>query len=141
MPQPLRVVETEDPRRLIEESVGWAVETIEPLGAEILLVMYERGKQRGEVKTTGGIIVPEMKTGALAEDKYQGKAGLLMRMGPLAFTEDGSHRWGGRTPRPGDWVLVNINDTFAFDLPGDRRARIVEDVNVRAILQRPDVVW
>ncbi|HWG71257.1 MAG TPA: hypothetical protein VN692_17705 [Steroidobacteraceae bacterium] len=138
MAQPLRVLHDRDPREDIREDVGAVTDTIDPLGAGVLIVMYERGKGKGEAKTAGGIILAN-KT--LDEDKYQGKAGLVMKLGPIAFTDDASHQWGDRVPRVGDWVMVNVGDSFAFDLPGDRRARIVEDVNVKAILRHPDMVW
>jgi len=138
MAQPLRVLHDRDPREDIREDVGAVTDTIDPLGAGVLIVMYERGKGKGEAKTAGGIILAN-KT--LDEDKYQGKAGLVMKLGPIAFTDDASHQWGDRVPRVGDWVMVNVGDSFAFDLPGDRRACIVEDVNVKAILRHPDMVW
>src|SRR6185312_5199214 len=138
MAQPLRVLHDRDPREDIREDVGAVTDTIDPLGAGVLIVMYERGKGKGEAKTAGGIILAN-KT--LDEDKYQGKAGLVMKLGPIAFTDDASHQWGDRVPQVGDWVMVNVGDSFAFDLPGDRRARIVEDVNVKAILRHQDMVW
>lgn len=143
MPLPLRVVHTTDPKQDIIDDVGSFINGIEPLGAGVLLVMYERGKQKGDVRTAGGIIVPETQTGTLREDKFQGKVGLVMALGPLAFQEDATHQWGGNTPKVGDWVMINVGDTYSFDLPNDRRARIAEDVNVKAKVQSAqfDGVW
>ena len=141
MPQPLRVVETVDPRTLIQQQVGDFLPHINPIGTGVLIVLYERGKQHGDIKTAGGIIVPEVKLGALSEDKYQGKVGLVIRTGPAAFLEDANHKWADRLPQEGDWVLCRHSDMFMFDLPNDRRGAIVSDVHVMAILDKPDIVW
>ena len=133
MAQPLRVIHDRDPREVISEQVGDILNEIAPLGAGVLLVMYKRPN-----KTASGIFLSD-KT--VDEDKYQGKVGLVAKLGPLAFEEDENHHWGGRVPAIGDWVMVNVGDAWGFDLPNDRRARIIDDVNVKAILQQPDVVW
>lgn len=142
---PLRVAHTSDPKELIIKEVGYLIPDFQPLGAGVLIVMYERGKQAGDemVRTAGGIYVPETATGALANDKYQGKVGLVMAMGPIAFKEDDTHQWGGVTPNIHDWVMINVGDTYSFDLPGPRRARLVEDVNVKFIVSPAvfDAVW
>ena len=137
MPAPLRVAHKTDPRDDIYEDLQHVIPLFQPVGDQVLLVMYERGKQKGggDVKTDGGIIIPQSATGALAEDKWQGKAGLVVAMGPIAFTEDESHKWGGVVPKIGDWVLISIGDSYSFDLPGDRRARQVADSSIKVILQ------
>ena len=137
MPAPLRVVHKGDPKQDIYEDVGHLIEHFQPMGDQVLLIMYERGKQKdGEpVKTEGGIYLPHGTTGVLAEDKWQGKVGLVVAMGPIAFTEDEHHKWGHAVPKIGDWVMISIGDSYSFDLPGDRRARQVSDASVKVILQ------
>lgn len=145
MPLPLRVVHKTDPRQDIIDDVGDIAKHFQPLGAGVLIVMYERGKQKGGemAQTSGGIFIPETATGVIKEDKYQGKVGLVMALGPIAFTEDERHQWGAVTPKIGDWVMVSVGDTYSFDLPGDRRARLVEDVNIKFIVSPEafDSVW
>lgn len=145
MPAPLRLHHKTDPKQDIIDDVGDLVRHFQPLGAGVFIVMYERGNQKGtaEVTTQGGIIVPATATGALAEDKYQGKVGLVMALGPIAFKEDDNHQWGGVTPQVGDWVMISVGDTYSFDLPGPRRARFVEDVNVKFVVSPAafDAVW
>lgn len=137
MPVPLQVIHDRDPRDAVWQDVGDHIKGIEPLAAGVLLIMYERGAG-GEVRTKSGIILSAKTTN---EDKYQGKAGLVVKLGPIAFTDDVGHQWGDMKPKVGDWVIVNVGDSFSFDLPNDRRARIVEDVNVKAIINQPDAVW
>lgn len=69
----------------------------------------------------GGIIFTA-KTGE--EDRYQGKAGLLLKCGPLAFDYDEvrelvdqgitarAARAGFGIPEPGDWVLFRTSETW-----------------------------
>lgn len=145
MPAPLRVVHKTDPKQDIYDDVGSFIEFFQPVGDQVLLIMYERGKQKGggDVMSQGGILIPAGTTGALAEDKWQGKVGLVVAMGPIAFTEDDHHTWGSAVPKIGDWVMISVGDSYSFDLPGDRRARQVSDALVKIILQ-PEVlqsVW
>lgn len=137
MPVPLQVIHDRDPREAVWQDVGEHIKGIEPLCAGVLLIMYERG-MGGEARTKSGIFLPDQTT---SEDKYQGKAGLVVKLGPIAFTDDASHQWGDMIPQVGDWVIVNVGDSFPFDLPNKRRARIVDDVSVKAIIQQPDAVW
>lgn len=152
MPAPLRVVHAKDPKQDIIDDVSPFTDRIHPLGVELLVAVYERGKQSGggEIKSAGGIIIPKVigdgqggrsTSGTLGEDKHQGKVGLVMKIGPAAFIEDAAHRWGERTPQVGDWVVFNVGDTFGYDLPCDRRVRQVQDVDVHAITDDPDIIW
>lgn len=143
MPQPVRVIHETDPKQDIMEDVGPFIGAFTPLSDRILIVMYERGKRRdgnAEVRSRGGIIVPQK---SLDEDKFQGRVGLVMRMGALAFADDNTHHWGDPVPRIGDWVMVRVGDTSPFDLPNDRRARYVHDADVEAIISQDgyDLIW
>jgi co-chaperonin GroES (HSP10) len=155
MGAPVRVLHHTDPAEKIWEDLGWVIDGLTPTGADVLLVMYERVGQ-GESKTAGGIIIPDTKGGAATEDKYQGKVGLVVKMGPLAFQEDETHKWGNVIPKVGDWVLINVNEAFSFDVPvyrksaqrvgspeGQRRMRLVQDVYARIIAspQVFDAIW
>lgn len=156
MPTPVRVLHDSDPAEEIMNDVGWFIDGITPLGTEVLLVMYER-VVRGEKKTSGGIIVPATQGKTAAEDKYQGKAGLVVKLGATAFQEDETHRWGGVVPKVGDWVLIDVRETYSFDVPiytdpklrlgspiGERRFRQAHDVHVRILVDDPalfDAAW
>jgi co-chaperonin GroES (HSP10) len=125
------MVHDADPRQEIWNEVETYLDKIDPLGAELLVAVYKRPE-----RTKGGLILSDVSR---REDEFQGKVGLVLKMGPVAFTEDGTHRWGDQAPAVGDWVLFKVGDTFSLEL-GERRCRFVEDVNVRAILMQPDVV-
>ena len=134
MPSALKAIEMVhdvDPRQQIMDELSDLVNEIEPLGARIVVAVYKRPE-----KSAGGILLTENYR---SEDNYQGKVGLVMKLGRLAFQEDSSHQWGGRVPKVGDWVGFRVGDTHPF-LLGKRTCRFVEDVNVQMILQRPDAV-
>lgn len=155
MGAPVRILHHKDPAQEIWDDIGWLIEGLTPTGADVLLAMYERVGQ-GESRTPGGIIIPDTKGGAATEDKYQGKVGLVVKMGPLAFQEDDNHKWGNVVPKIGDWVLINVNEAFSFDVPvyrksatrigspdGTRRMRLAQDVYARIIASPMvfDAIW
>jgi hypothetical protein len=158
MGAPVRVVHDTDPAEEIVRDVGYLCDDITVMGADVLIVMYERLKGGGgrEVKTAGNIILPNTANTTAHEDRFQGKVGLVMKTGPIAFQEDDNHKFGDIIPKVGDWVLVNVSETYSFDLPvydssrtipgspaGERRARIVADVYVKAIVSPKmfDAIW
>jgi co-chaperonin GroES (HSP10) len=155
MGAPVRILHKKDPAQEIWDDIGWVINGLTVTGADVLLAMYERVGQ-GEAKTERGIIIPDFKGGAATEDKYQGKVGLVVKMGPVAFQEDETHKWSGVHPQVGDWVLINVNEAFSFDVPvyrnssmrvgspdGQRRMRLVQDVYARIIAspQVFDAIW
>lgn len=128
----LQMVHDRDPKDALLDQVGALAAKLTPIGARVLVATYIRPE-----KTTKGIILTEKYR---QEDEYQGKVGLVLKMGPLAFTEDETHQWGGVTPKVGDWVLMNIGDTRRLSI-GENPCRFIEDVAVQGILEEPDAVY
>lgn len=126
------MLHTLDPAESLLDELDGRQDAIKPLGSGVLVAVYVRPN-----KTKGGILLTDKSQD---EDKFQGKVGLVLKLGPLAFADDDTHRFGGDIPQPGDWVVYNVGETFAFNM-GDVRCRIVEDVAVRAITSRPDMVY
>lgn len=131
MAQAIHMIHDTDPKQAIQDAVGPYVHDIAVLGARVLVGVYVRPD-----KTRAGIILPDQTKG---EDRYQGKVGLVLAVGPLAFQEDETHRWGAHVPKVGDWVVYSVGDTFAFEL-GKHRCRAVEDVDVHLIVKTPDSI-
>jgi hypothetical protein len=132
MAQAMSMLHERDPRDELWEGVSEFLGQIEPLGSGVVVAIYVRPE-----KLKSGLILSRAHTPN--EDLYQGKVGLVLKLGPIAFLEDDSHRFGERTPRPGDWIVSSVGETFAFTL-GKVPCRIVEDVSVRAIVDQPDIV-
>lgn len=102
-------------------------------GCDLLIAMYVRPE-----KTASGIMLPDKTRD---EERYQGKAGLVLQLAPLAFSKErGTERWfGDYKPKVGDWILINVNDSFPMVI-GPYTCRLVEDKYVRCIIPRPDGV-
>jgi hypothetical protein len=142
--QVLRSVHDGDPKKDLMKAFEEVAEKTTVLGPLCLVAIYQRPDK---VKTTSGVslYIPDTSK---AEDKWQGKVGLLLKMGPLAFKEDETHQWGGVTPKVGDWVLFPIYSTFPVDAAGKpvngvnyTRVRFVEDVKITAVIEEPDIYY
>lgn len=124
-----------DAKQELLAKVGFVADLVDIPSSKILVAIYYRPE-----KTAGGIIDPTVKAG----DAYQGKVGLILKMGPLAFQDDATHSWGDVRPQVGDWVQYRVGDTAPFRLGRNEQSlhlRYVEDVNILAIWKRPDLVW
>lgn len=104
----------------------------EVMGAGVLVAIWKRPE-----KTAAGLYLPDRTRD---EDVFQGKIGIVLKMGPLAFVEDDRHKWAGRIPKVGDWVAYRVGDAWPMFI-ADHPCRIVEDVNIKMIVSKPDVVW
>lgn len=126
------------PNTEILNNLGDAYAGIDVFGADILLAVYTRPE-----KTAGGIILTDKTQG---EDLYQGKVGYVLKVGPLVNDRNKElDVWfKGALPKPGDWVLVRVGDTYAFDLQGPKekvRCRLVEAKQLRGRVTAPDTIW
>ena len=132
MAQAIVMLHERDPKLELQRSVDELVNLVHPLGSGVLVAIYRRPE-----KTAGGIIMTDTSRG---EDDYQGKVGLVMRLGPQAFQDDETHHFMPPIPKEGDWIVFSVGETFSFEL-GKQRCRIVEDVAVRAVVDQPDIVY
>lgn len=131
MPTALKMVE-QDSREEIRAKLKGAERQIRIMGARVLVATYIRGE-----KTASGIYLPDRTRD---EEKHQGKAGMIIAMGPLAFEDDDTHKWGDDKPGIDDWVMFNIGDTRRL-VVGDAECRILEDVAVQAVIANPDEIY
>lgn len=142
MPRPLQIVHDVDPKEQILAECQEMLADFRLRPTDVMLVMYQRDKTGDVIQLAAtGLYLPNSAKSTVAEDAYQGKIGLVIKVGSLAFTTDDDHRWGDFVPKLGDWVVINVGDTFSFDLPNGRRARCVDENLVRLIVPRPDSVW
>lgn len=101
---------------------------------DVLVALWE-----GDEKI-GSLYIPDKTKD---ENIYQGKSGLIVAMGHLAFTRDETHVWGDRVPQVGDWVAFRISDGFPIVLGGreGQHCRLLNEMKVRMILDAPDSVY
>jgi hypothetical protein len=112
------------------------IDAIDLMGARVLVAKWIREK-------AGSI---HLATQTKREDGFQGKIGLVLKTGPLAFTDDARHDWHGQSAQPGDWVLYGYSDGHDFDYtaPGkfDRvPCKVLEEGHIQAVLPRPDFAY
>lgn len=93
---------------------------IEVFGRQVLVAMYVRPPQ----KANGLYMTSKQQE----EDIYQGKAGLVLKVGPGAFQGDQSYisgTFGTRgAPVLEDWVFIRASSGFPLNLIGEGAQRI-----------------
>jgi hypothetical protein len=92
----------------------------------------------------GSIIVTDNR---LIEDRFQGKVGLVLKCGPLAFKDDASAKFGDVELRPGD-ASAKFGDVETELFLRDRRTindglscRLIEDTFVRGRVTDPSLIY
>jgi hypothetical protein len=92
----------------------------------------------------GNIIMPDRR---LDEDRFQGKIGLVLKVGPTAFVDDGATKFGGFELMPGQWVIYRPSDGYELFIRDRRKAneglscRLIEDVFVRGRVSDPGLIY
>lgn len=130
MPAALMVHE-KDPKAELLSAVG-DLSQIEIMHNQILVAVYIRPE-----KTKSGIY---LTSNTRDEDRYQGKAGLVLKKGPLAFVDDDANKFHGQNVEVGDWVFYRVSDGFQVMING-RLCRLLEEVHVKGKIPSPDVVF
>ncbi len=84
---------------------------------------------------------------ALAENRFQGKVGLVMKIGPTAFQDDTVAKFGGIHVRAGDWVMYRPSDGHELFIRDRRKfneglsCRLIEDVFIRGRVTDPSLIY
>lgn len=131
----------QDARETLIESIGpQNIAEFEPFHNLILVGTYVRSD-----KSKGGIIIGADRT--RQEDRFQGKIGLVLKVGPMAFKDDNVNKFGGLKVTPGDWIMYRTSDAQEFFFV-DRKtgldgtsARLLEDVHVKARVTDPELIY
>jgi co-chaperonin GroES (HSP10) len=90
-----------DPRGAILRIIGDYTH-LRVAAQQVLVAGYIRPE-----KTKGGIIRTDR---AFGEDRFQGKVGLVLTVGSLAFVDDSVNKFGGFSLKPGDWAIFRPSD-------------------------------
>lgn len=106
--------------------------------SKILVAVYTRPEIQ---KTAGGIIMPDSrKEKEKEEDIYQGKVGLIVAMGPLAYVDDEDNKFHGIANKVGDWVWFRPAEGWACEFNGVL-CRLFSESKIIGRLPHPDMVW
>lgn len=96
----------------------------------VLVAVYERPAQ-----TAGGIHLADQTR---EEDRYQGKAALVVQLGPLVNIGDRQAR--GAELKIGDWVAIRPSDGWAITI-NRVLCRMISEKGVRLRIPSPDAVY
>jgi len=120
-----------DPADLLREQLGDLSKIISIRPVDVLVATYIRPE-----KTAGGIYLdPKIQR----EDLYQGKVGLIVKMGTAAFQDDDYTKFKGYQLKVGDWVMYMPNESRALSVNGCH-CRLIEDKWILGNVKDPDVV-
>ncbi len=120
-----------DPAKDLLKKVG-TLDGVEIFNNQVLVAVYIRPE-----RTKGGIVLPDQHR---AEDKNQGKIGLVLRQGPLAFVDETKTWFSDVEISDGDWVVFRPSDGWAVTINGVL-CRVLDDVNIRGRVTHPDQIW
>lgn len=120
-----------DPKQSIIDALG-DLSKVELLNNQILCAVYIRPQ-----KTKSGIYLSD-KT--IDEDRYQGKVGLLVGMGPSAFNDENGQWFNEKIFNLHDWLVFRPSDGWSITVNGVL-CRVMSDVQVKARISSPDQVW
>lgn len=133
MSSKLKMVHKKDPKEEIFEAVGTDIKDCKVFGNRVLVGVYQRPD-----KTLSGIVLPDKTRD---EDKYQGKVGLVLKLGSLAFQDTSDSRWdAAEVAKVGDWVLIRSSDGLSTEL-GGKLCRIVRDSEIQLTVPEPDYAY
>ena len=127
-----------DPKQALLDSAG-PMTDYEVFHNLVLVATYVPSEK------VGSIILPDR---SMMEARFQGKMGLVLKCGPLAFQDDSVARFGGITIEVGDWVLYRPSDgieLFIRDrmgLANDGLAcRLIEDSLIKGRVTDPALIY
>ena len=133
---PMLMQHDEDPAQVIFKAIGMkkpgALPGFELFANRVLLGVYTRPE-----KTARGVHLPNQTRD---EDKYQGKAGLVLMVGPAAFKSDKNYDFMGQKIEVGDWVSLWVSDGKSIQING-QSCRLVRDQDIVMKIPAPDQVY
>lgn len=103
------------------------------LHSDVLVATYVKPR-----KTAGGILLPEK---SIDEDRWQGKVGLVLKLGEDAFKYGAfGAEYNGTVPAVGDYITFHTSDTREIGLLGFS-CRHVDASLVRTIIPDPSAIY
>jgi co-chaperonin GroES (HSP10) len=120
-----------DPKQALLEAVG-DLSGYDIFHNQILVAIFVRPE-----KTAGGIYRPG---GNVVEDEYQGKVGLVVKLGPMAFKDTEEETFDGQNVSVGDWVVFRTGDGWQLNIR-DTACRILIDRTIRMRIKTPGDIF
>jgi len=128
----------QDPKLEILNKVG-DLEGVDVFGSDVLVALYLRPQ-----KTKSGIILADATRD---EDRWQGKAGLVLKLGPTAYADEEGNKF--RDIKEGDWVVFRPSDGWPVTLNSSASivskdavsCRVITDIHIRMRISSPDKIY
>lgn len=105
---------------------------IEIMFNHVLIGIWKRPEM-----TAGGIHLPDT---VRKEDDYQGKVGLVLKLGPQAYQSDNEVDFGTQKVSVGDWVVFRPGDGWQLKIR-DKECRMLIDASIKMKITKPDLVY
>lgn len=122
---------SKDPKKDILKLVG-DISGVKVKWNMILVATYIRPE-----KTAGGIIRPGMN---VAEDEWQGKVGLVLKLGPMAYQDDEDTQFKDEGVQVGEWAVYSVGDARSVNING-YPCRWLKDSAVKMTVDNPNIVF
>lgn len=122
------IAQAQDPKDGILKAVG-DLDKFEVLSDLVLLGTFIRNEK------IRGLIRPDVH-----EDEHQGKVGLVLKTGPLAFGEWEDENERGQNAQAGTWVVYHIKDAWPLQLNG-APVRLIPYDKLRLRVSDPNLVF
>lgn len=120
-----------DPKEKLLKELG-DISDIEIFNNQILVAVYVRPN-----KTKSGLYLSD---NIVAEDRFQGKVGLLVGMGPAAFQDDSGQWFNNASFSLHDWLVFRPSEGWSITVNGVL-CRMLSDTQVKMRIPSPDTAW
>ena len=127
----MAVADADDPVVEWQKKVG-DISGVDVFLNMVLVVTYIRPKV-----SKGGVHFADV---SLKEDEYQGKVGLVLKKGPLAYVDDKVEKFAGCNVEPGQWVLYHALDGWQMKINGVH-CRMLQDVHIKGRISDPSIIY
>lgn len=130
----LALAQAPDIKKALIERTKLVVDAYRLYDDDVLLATYVAPE-----KSAGGIMRIQK---SMDEDRFQGKCGLLLKMGPAAFKYDrsGLYAFDGEPPKLHTWQVYRMSDGWEISLHGVS-CRIIRANALRGEVANPTDIW
>lgn len=125
------ISQSKDKKKAIIEAVG-DLSSVEVFSDLVLVGTYIEDEM-----TSGGIIKPKE---TVQESEFQGKVGLVLKAGPLAYGDWEDESTAGQNAKPHTWVVFAIKDTWPLQV-NKTACRVVPYEKLRMRIDDPAMVF
>ncbi len=126
-----QISQSTNPKKAILDAVG-DISKARVCSDLVLLGTFIRNE-----KTAGGIIRPREN---VQEDEHQGKVGLVLKAGPLAFADWEEKDSKGANAIRGSWVVYHVMDARQIQIHGTP-CRLIPYEKIRMVIDDPNMVF